>query len=1607
MDSAVESDDSDLSSSYSSDDIVECSNSKYRRKHSPTRRPLEFSDFSFLAYLYRCDVEKGVIHPKDVELYLKKDILGAIKSIPPTEFIYVNSPLLTSLMPEEEVPAPDSVICDAYVFTKDRMIQVLTFVESDTTDALHYNSSLAQTLTCTVRREHGTNFHLVHGVIRPDEWKYCETFHKTLKCLQLNVEKYTLYNSLQYDAVLLDHTREMFFEMMLNQQLSERQREWTDLFVETAAYHEVRTKLQQNGLVILTGGHGEGKTTIGQKLCYDYQQEGYNTVTYSRKEDFNLEVLQATKPTLVVLDEIDRYTRGKFPRNRKNVHLVVIEERDKEERHWVPYLFEANEITVNITEIRNRNWERTKEEYSRMMQIQTDIPSETRDEIIAQLDPCYVGFPKVMKQFWKARPIADPVSYFTSPHSYFITEVEKLFANQDYSAGIMYVLISGNKVNLTHYYQESDSDPDDDDDDDDSDPDPDPGLYQLGHNATCICTKDYEYDFEAVDTNALRAIGTLFPKVVKQDLPDMIHKLNMTYLYQEGYTVCFNDPLTYDVCVYFADANFPGFLWKHCIAIFEGDDLESSNTRTIFISRTNNDKLLAQLIDRVRRGKFRYTFSHPVLTREDNIDRFFIGLGKDLKEVLDLREANQHPATTHSFLYWLLQSGNDYLCKKVLQKQELSQVHVTEALTSFLRLNHTKFFLYLWQNMLDRNNQLSFTDSDGNSLLMLAVMGNVKPIVKVLMDAGVDPLMRNNANDTALHLACVNGYTELAQVLLPHLGDGWNTKGKDSRTTVMMVAHHGNSHLYHYLTNDKKCDLTGVDDYGNTILHLACEGGCLVIVKHIISSSLFDIDTVGQYGKTPLMIAAFKGHRDVFQLLLSKSCHISPEHFSMTETLVCGHIDNSKDLTEFLQSREHGNRFKITHNINVAPPLSTCLDKKGSSMLLVDERGMSLLHTAADTGNMDLAAFLLSKGKVDINTRDAKGRTPVMLAATAGHHRMFDFLVGKNCDLSIKDQQSSGILHFASQGGNVFIIRTLTENDVNEENICGKTPLSYSAEKGHKQIFESFLDKGGDISVVDKDKNTLLHLASHGGNLPLVEDILAFHVVNINAVNSDSRTPLLMAAYSRHTDICQHLISAGADVDIRDNDGNDVVLVAAKTGNRELADHQLSLKKTGTFEGDIRGKTALMWAAERGDADMFHRLLTWWNISDMDVDKNNVLQYACIGGNADIVRSIVLQNKVSINSRGHNFETPVTLAAKKGHRRTFEVLVENGVDLTEETITRNNILHMACSGGSIEIVEYLLSDNKIDINSRDELARTPVMLTVEMGHRNLFDHLVSINCDMTLEDVLGDNILHMACREGHVEIVEDIIGQDILDINCRGQNRKTPVLLAAEMGHKRVFDLLIHKGCDPTVSDDKCDTILHKACYGGNADIIEYIVSHNIVNINSRNTLQRTPVMWAAEKGQKSVFDCLVRNKCDLNVQCDSGGNILHMACVGGHLDIIEYVVSHQIVSIDSSDHLGRTPVMLAAQNGHSNIFDLLVRGGCDLAVKDGYGETILHVACIGGNAEIVRYIVSCNVVDINSCGWCGRTPLDIAKHLTDETVIGVLESHGAMSNNNEDESVA
>ncbi|XP_067685419.1 putative ankyrin repeat protein RF_0381 [Haliotis asinina] len=386
----------------------------------------------------------------------------------------------------------------------------------------------------------------------------------------------------------------------------------------------------------------------------------------------------------------------------------------------------------------------------------------------------------------------------------------------------------------------------------------------------------------------------------------------------------------------------------------------------------------------------------------------------------------------------------------------------------------------------------------------------------------------------------------------------------------------------------------------------------------------------------------------------------------------------------------------------------------------------------------------------------------------------------------------------------------------------------------------------------------------------------------------------------------------------------------------------------------------------------------------------------CRNGDLHQVKNILSQGTANINARGKHGMTPAMIAAKEGHKEILEVLVKKGSDLSLLDDDENNILHLASNEGHLEIVKYIYSLNIVDIEIREVHGYTPIMLAALFGQTRVFLFLAKMGADLSLWSDLTENILHLSCRGGNEEIVKYVIKRNVVGINSKQHRDMTAVLLAVKYGYSVVFDFLLANGADLLAVDTLGNGVLHLACEGGNVDIVKFVVTIHIVDVNTRADDGRTPVLTAAAFGHSTVFEYLVKCGADLSVVDNDYNNIFHLACAGGDMDIVKYVFKLNEEYINQRAAYGQTPALIAAASGHSAVLEYLVKRGANVLAVDDHGDNILHVACEEGDMDTVKFVLNLNVVDINSKGIDGFTPVMLATELEERDVFDILIENGA-----------
>ncbi|XP_048244348.1 serine/threonine-protein phosphatase 6 regulatory ankyrin repeat subunit B-like [Haliotis rufescens] len=885
------------------------------------------------------------------------------------------------------------------------------------------------------------------------------------------------------------------------------------------------------------------------------------------------------------------------------------------------------------------------------------------------------------------------------------------------------------------------------------------------------------------------------------------------------------------------------------------------------------------------------------------------------------------------------------------------------------------------QHVMSPSNINSRVEYGWTAVMQAAVSGH-QSVFDLLVSNQADLTLVDTYGDSLLHLACQGGNTAIVQHVLS--SSNINSRGRHGWTAAMKAAVSGHQSVFDLLVSNQ-ADLTLVDTYGDSLLHLACRGGNTAIVQHVLSSS--NINSRGRHGWTAAMKAAVTGHQSVFDLLVSNQADLTLVDTSGDSLLHLACQGGNTAILQHVLSPSNINstgRYAWTAAMKAAvtghQSVFDLLVSNQADLTLVDTSGDSLLHLACQGGNTAIVQHVLSPS--NINSRGMHGWTAAMKAAVNGHQSVFDLLVSNQADLTLVSISGDSLLHLACRGGNTAIVKhVLTPSNINSRGEYGRTAAMRAAVSGHQSVFDLLVSNEADLTLVDADGDSLLHLACQGGNTAIVKHVLT--PSNIKSRGQYGRTATMKAAVSGHQSVFDLLVSNQADLTLVDADGDSLLHLACRGGNTAIVQHVLSPSNINSR--GRHGWTAAMKAAVTGHQSVFDLLVS--NQADLtlvDTYGDSLLHLACRGGNTAIVQHVLSSS--NINSRGRHGWTAAMKAAVTGHQSVFDLLVSNQADLTLVSTSGDSLLHLACQGGNTAIVQHVLSPS--NINSRGEYGRTAAMRAAVSGHQSVFDLLVSNQADLTLVDADSDSLLHLACQGGNTAIVKHVLTPS--NIKSRGQYGRTATMKAAVSGHQSVFDLLVSNQADLTLVDADGDSLLHLACRGGNTAIVKHVLTPS--NINSRGEYGRTAAMKAAVSGHQSVFDLLVSNEADLTLVDADGDSLLHLACQGGNTAIVKHVLTPS--NIKSRGQYGRTAAMKAAVSGHQSVFDLLVSNQADLTLVDADGDSLLHLACRGGNTAIVKHVLTPS--NINSRGEYGRTAAMKAAVSGHQSVFDLLVSNQA-----------
>lgn len=185
------------------------------------------------------------------------------------------------------------------------------------------------------------------------------------------------------------------------------------------------------------------------------------------------------------------------------------------------------------------------------------------------------------------------------------------------------------------------------------------------------------------------------------------------------------------------------------------------------------------------------------------------------------------------------------------------------------------------------------------------------------------------------------------------------------------------------------------------------------------------------------------------------------------------------------------------------------------------------LARAVETGSLE-AVELFVKSRMNLNTPNEMGWTPLMIAAFHGHERIALILIDSGANVHAVDERRYTPMHWAAFQGFERVIERLIAKGAKPDvaNSFGWTPMMQAAARGHFGVVCILLDHGAYIDQCAKDGWTALHKATANGHMEVIK-LLLERSAFVNPRYQDGTTPLKLALQKGRREIAALLTSVG------------------------------------------------------------------------------------------------------------------------------------------------------------------------------------------------------------------------------------------------------------------------------------------------------------------------------------------------------------------------------------------------------------------------------------------------------------------------------------------------
>ncbi|MDX6189504.1 ankyrin repeat domain-containing protein [Flavobacterium sp. Fl-318] len=374
-----------------------------------------------------------------------------------------------------------------------------------------------------------------------------------------------------------------------------------------------------------------------------------------------------------------------------------------------------------------------------------------------------------------------------------------------------------------------------------------------------------------------------------------------------------------------------------------------------------------------------------------------------------------------------------------------------------------------------------------------------------------------------------------------------------------------------------------------------------------------------------------------------------------------------------------------------------------------------------------------------------------------------------------------------------------------------------------------------------------------------------------NKMTHDNRIYLHWAAYKGNTELVQHLIAKGSDINLEDSHGTTPIAFAASAGVNNPTTYDAFFKAGIDPKKKYSEGATLLLLAIPGDKDLTitdYLVSKGLSLKEVDSHGNTAFDYAARSGNVDLLKKLA--------AKGVKYTDNALITAAQGMRR---------------------------SANSIEVFKYLVDDLKLKPTATASNGQTVLhIIAYKEKQAEIVKYFIDKGVDANKADKEGNTALIIAAAGKDVELIQTLLPK-VKNINAVNTKGESALTAAVKGSSTEVISLLLSKGADINVKDTAGNNLAfyliesYKGSRGGAQkddfdDKLNLLKSKGI-NFAAQQKDGSTLYYTAAAKNNIALLKKLDGLNIDVNAKNKEGLTALHKAAMIAKDDsVLKYLLS-------------------------------------------------------------------------------------------------------------------